>query len=141
VEPYKVSPPVFPVTGTNSSQAHSYITRNFREATPYVMGALRLLAGCYTVDELNEQGYGMYVSFRPDVEGWGDRATLYCSNIIDMIPPEREVELVLGEVANGDVGQGAKWIKSGEEADVDQMQAEREDAADVGGFVKAEYDK
>jgi hypothetical protein len=123
------------------------------------MGALRLLAGCYTVDELNEQGYGMYVSFRPEVEGWGDRATLYCSNIIDMIPPEREVELVLGEVANGDVGQGAKLIQSGEEAVKldDFEQAEREDAADVDqmqvkeeggeredvfeGMLEAEYDE
>lgn len=66
-----------------------------------------------------------------------------------MIPPEKEVELVLGqEVANGDAS-GAKMVKMGEEAvkveDIEQ--AEREDAAEVeqmqpvkeeGGFVKAE---
>lgn len=101
------------------------------------MGALRLLAGCYTVDELNEQGYGMYVSFRPDVEGWGDRATLYCANIIDMIPPEKEVELVLGgTAATGDAVVG-KLIKSGEETvkleDIEQV--EREDAADRAGLA------
>jgi hypothetical protein len=43
-------------------QAYSYITRNFAHATPYVIGALRLLAQCYTIDELQEKGYGMYVS-------------------------------------------------------------------------------
>lgn len=101
------------------------------------MGALRLLAGCYTVDELNEQGYGMYVSFRPDVEGWGDRATLYCANIIDMIPPEKEVELVLGGTAATGDAVGGKLIKSGEETvkleDIEQV--EREDAADRAGLA------
>lgn len=43
-------------------KAHSYITRNFGAETPYVIGALRLLARCYSVEELNERGYGMYVS-------------------------------------------------------------------------------
>lgn len=133
-------------------QAHSYITRNFREVTPYVIGALRILAQCYTVDELNEQGYGMYVSFRPDVEGWGDRATLYCSNIIDMIPPEKEVQLVEegGIVDDDEETKGpVKMVKSGAETvkEEDVLQAEREDAADVeqlnrskeeGGFVKTE---
>lgn len=122
--------------------------------TPYVIGALRILSQCYTVDELNEQGYGMYVSFRPDVDGWGDRATLYCSNIIDMIPPEKEVQLVVeGAITDGgtngdDNPSAASRIKSGGEAvkEEDVVQAEREDAADVermqreedGGFVKAE---
>ena len=43
-------------------QAYSYITRNFGDTTPYVIGALRMLAQCYSVDELQEKGYGMYVS-------------------------------------------------------------------------------
>lgn len=132
-------------------KAHSYITRNFREVTPYVIGALRILAQCHTVDELNEQGYGMYVSFRPDVEGWGDRATLYCSNIIDMIPPEKEVQLVeQGGIVHADEDSKgpAKMVMSGAETvkKEDLLQAEREDAVDVeqlnrpkeGGFVKTE---
>ncbi|GHJ90069.1 hypothetical protein NliqN6_6471 [Naganishia liquefaciens] len=133
-------------------RAHSYITRNFRDATPYVIGALRILSQCYTVDELNEQGYGMYVSFRPDVEGWGDRATLYCSNIVDMIPPEKEVQLVEeGGIVSleEDPKDSVKMVMSGTETvkEEDLLQAEREDAADVeqfhrpkeeGGFIKTE---
>ena len=136
----------------HSPKAHSYITRNFRDATPYVIGALRILSQCYTVDELNEQGYGMYVSFRPDVEGWGDRATLYCSNIIDMIPPEKEVQLVEeGGIVSleEDPKDSVKMVMSGTETvkEEDLLQAEREDAADVeqfhrpkeeGGFIKTE---
>jgi len=73
-------------------KAYSYITRNFREITPHVIGALRLLARCYSVEELNDRGYGFYVSFRPEVQGWGDKGTLYVSNIIDMIPPEADAD-------------------------------------------------
>jgi hypothetical protein len=99
----------------------------------------------------------MYVSFRPDVEGWGDRAVLYCSNIIDMIPPEMEVQLVEGgaiEISENEDEVKPKsgpgdLIKTGEEEvkEEDLLQAEKEDAADVeelgrpkeeGGFVKTE---
>lgn len=121
-----------------------------------MIGALRILSQCYTIDELNEQGYGMYVSFRPDVEGWGDRALLYCSNIIDMIPPEKEVQLVeagaiidISDDEEGPKPGPEKLIKSGGETvkEEDLLQAKQEDAADVeelnrpkeeGGFVKTE---
>ncbi len=43
-------------------QAYNYVTKNFGDCTPHVIGALRLLARCYTVDELNDRGYGFYVS-------------------------------------------------------------------------------
>ncbi len=43
-------------------QAYTYITKNFKHVTPYAIGGMRALASCFEVDELNERGYGMYVS-------------------------------------------------------------------------------
>ncbi|KAJ9092536.1 hypothetical protein QFC21_006767 [Naganishia friedmannii] len=135
-------------------RAHSYISKNFSHATPYVIGALRILAQSYTVDELQEQGYGMYVSFRPDVSGWGDRAVLYCSNIIDMIPEEKRVDDVDEErkpdVISVDDTDDAPavttasteqkpLVNSGQEGVKveDEVQAEREDAAEVEEMKRA----
>jgi hypothetical protein len=30
------------------------------------------------------QGYGLYIEFRPDVDGWGKKAELKCSSILDL---------------------------------------------------------
>jgi hypothetical protein len=137
-----------------------------------VIGALRLLAQCYTIDELQEKGYGMYVSrsipksqasrsdlfqcfkvsFRPEVQGWGDKAILYCANIIDMIPPEKEVDLalhgtIIPQSATAEYKDQlvqtkqeepdedtARQIKQEVELDVDEMGGEN------GGFVKTRED-
>ncbi|KAJ9120328.1 hypothetical protein QFC24_005282 [Naganishia onofrii] len=140
-------------------RAHSYISKNFSQATPYVIGALRILAQSYTVEQLQEQGYGMYVSFRPDVAGWGDRAVLYCSNIIDMIPEEKRDP---GEADAGADGERKPDIISFDDTDdtppavitstehkplvntgqeevkmEDEVQAEREDAAEVEELKRA----
>ncbi|KIO12723.1 hypothetical protein M404DRAFT_993709 [Pisolithus tinctorius Marx 270] len=60
------------------STAFSYISRSFRQATPYVMGSLRLLAESYSPQKLNELGYSLYADFRPAVDGWGKRGELRC---------------------------------------------------------------
>lgn len=60
------------------SIAFSYISRSFRQATPYVMGSLRLLAESYSPQKLNELGYSLYADFRPAVDGWGKRGELRC---------------------------------------------------------------
>lgn len=46
-------------------QAYLYITRAFKDYTPHVMGALKLVAASYPPDELNRMGLGMYVSACP----------------------------------------------------------------------------
>jgi hypothetical protein len=83
-------------------QAYLYITRAFKDYTPHVMGALKLLAASYSVDELNKLGMHMYVStkstirhryrcrspknaFKPDTVEWGQRATLECVKILDQL--------------------------------------------------------
>lgn len=66
------------------SSAFSYITRALRQTTPYVLGALRLLAGSYAPAELNRVGFALYADFRPDVQGWGGRAEVRCATILGL---------------------------------------------------------
>ncbi|KAI6130447.1 hypothetical protein EDD16DRAFT_1542226 [Pisolithus croceorrhizus] len=64
--------------------AFSYISRSFRQTTPYVMGSLRLLAESYSSQRLNELGYSLYADFRPAVDDWGKRGELRCARILSL---------------------------------------------------------
>lgn len=66
------------------STAFSYISRSFRQTTPYVMGSMRLLAESYSSQRLNELGYSLYADFRPAVDGWGKRGELRCARILSL---------------------------------------------------------
>jgi hypothetical protein len=45
-----------------------------KQTTPYVVGAMRLLAGSYEPEELNRKAFSLYCDFRPEIEpgksGW-----------------------------------------------------------------------
>lgn len=43
-------------------QAYMYIRKNFKDHTPHVLGALKLIADSYESEELNRVGLHMYVS-------------------------------------------------------------------------------
>ena len=45
---------------------------------------MRLLAESFPVNELNEKGYGLYLEFRPDSEGWGKKAEVKLTTILDL---------------------------------------------------------
>ncbi|SRR6266508_1606810 len=64
--------------------AFDYITRSFRQTSPFVMGALKLLANSYSPDELNEKAWSLYAEFRPEVNEWGKRSEVRCSKILDL---------------------------------------------------------
>ncbi|KIK92718.1 hypothetical protein PAXRUDRAFT_146685 [Paxillus rubicundulus Ve08.2h10] len=66
------------------STAFSYISRAFRQTTPHVMGALRLLAASYPPPELNNIGFSLYADFRPVVDGWGKRGEVPCERILSL---------------------------------------------------------
>jgi len=71
----------FPAT---PSTAFSYISRSFRQTTPHVVGALRLLAESYPPQELNKIGFSLYADFRPTVDGWGKRGEVRCEHILSL---------------------------------------------------------
>ena len=72
------------------SAAFSYISRAFRQTTPYIVGALRLLAESYLPQELNKVGFSLYADFRPTVDGWGKRGEVRCERILSLRKEERE---------------------------------------------------
>ena len=71
------------------SSAYTYITSSLRQTTPFIIGALRLLARSYEPGELNRKGFALYADFRPDIEsgqkGWGKRGEVKCQTILGMI--------------------------------------------------------
>jgi len=74
---------------SNGNPAHpksafDYITRSFRQTSPFVMGALKLLADSYSPTELNKKAWSLYAEFRPEVNEWGKRSEVHCSKILDL---------------------------------------------------------
>jgi hypothetical protein len=45
---------------------------------------MRLLASTFTSTELNQKGFALYASFRPQVEQWGGRSVVKCKSILDL---------------------------------------------------------
>ncbi|KAJ7068338.1 hypothetical protein C8F01DRAFT_1017602, partial [Mycena amicta] len=77
------------------STAFAYISRAFRQTTPHIIGAMRLLLATYSVEEINGKkgkGWGLYADFRPEVVGWGDRAQVLCSTILGLRQAKNVVE-------------------------------------------------
>lgn len=78
------SQPVSPLT------AHGYISRSLRQNMPYVVGALRLLAESYPVEELKEKAWVLYTMFRPELDEWGKRSELSCAKILSLRKKDAE---------------------------------------------------
>jgi len=66
------------------SSAYSYVNNALKQTTPYIVGAMRLLASTFTPAELNQKGFGLYASFRPQVDSWGGRSMVKCKDILDL---------------------------------------------------------
>lgn len=64
--------------------AFSYICRAFRQTTPHIIGALKLLADSHTAQELNLKAWSLYAEFRPEVNEWGKRSQVNCKTILDL---------------------------------------------------------
>ncbi|KAF8076475.1 hypothetical protein FPV67DRAFT_1776968 [Lyophyllum atratum] len=71
-------------TPVKPSTAFSYISRAFRQTTPYIIGALKLLADSFSIEEVNGLAWGLYAEFRPSVDQWGARSEVNCSTILDL---------------------------------------------------------
>lgn len=64
------------------SDAFSYISRSFRQTTPYIIGALKLLAHSYSPGELKTKAWSLYADFRPQANEWGKRSQIHCQTIM-----------------------------------------------------------
>lgn len=87
---------------TQPNTAFTYIKNSFRQTTPFIVGALRLLANSFTPQEINERGWGLYTQFRPTSEGWGHRSEVRCATILAL----RQAPSVADEGHNGAENSG-----------------------------------
>ena len=59
-----------------------------KQTTPYILGAMRLLAESHEPEELNRKGFSFYCDFRPVIEpgkgGWGKRGKVPCEVILKL---------------------------------------------------------
>lgn len=93
------------------STAYSYVSNAMRQTAPYIVGAMRLLAATFTSTELNQNGFGLYASFRPQVESWGGRSTVKCKDILALrkqLPPRQSSKEVPQNFTGNDTGAFAQ---------------------------------
>lgn len=70
---------------------------------------MRLLSLSYSPEDLNEKGYQLYIEFRPEGSGWGEKTEMLCKTILNL----RKLEAP----EDGD----AKPVKKEENTDDDQI--------------------
>lgn len=73
-----------------------------KQTTPYILGAMRLLAESHEPEELNQKGFSLYCDFRPDIEpgknGWGKRGKVPCEVILKLKKAKVKGEDVIDDV-------------------------------------------
>lgn len=96
------------------SVAFSYISRAFRQTTPYIIGALRLLAESFPPQELNKVGFSLYAEFRPTVDGWGKRGEVRCEHILSLrnLKGGAEASQTHTSDARGDIPEPSEEVPS-----------------------------
>ncbi|KAL0565792.1 hypothetical protein V5O48_016229 [Marasmius crinis-equi] len=95
-------------TPAEPTSASSYISRSFRQNTPYIIGCLKLLADRFTPQELSEEAWSLYVKFRPGNNEWGSRSEVRFEDILGLRGEGR------GEEEDVTVGRPWDCIKYGE---------------------------
>ncbi|KAF9057638.1 hypothetical protein BJ165DRAFT_1411820 [Panaeolus papilionaceus] len=76
---------------SHPSSAFSYLSRSFRQTTPNIIGAMRLLAESYDEKELNNRAWSLYADFRPSVNEWGKRSEVRCDVILALRKQKSEL--------------------------------------------------
>ncbi|GAA5850904.1 hypothetical protein JCM8547_009127 [Rhodosporidiobolus lusitaniae] len=114
-------------------KAFAYVKGAFRQQMGAVVGAMRLLAESFTPADLNKKGYGLYLSFRPEVEGWGKKGELRMSTILDLRPLEPPAD-VLKEEEDGE-GQTEVKIEQEEYGEQGREKKRVKVEAEEGGKV------
>ncbi|KAH7921823.1 hypothetical protein BV22DRAFT_1071622 [Leucogyrophana mollusca] len=107
--------------------AFLYISRAFRQTTAHIIGALRLLAGSYTPQELNTKGFALYADFRPAVDGWGARGEVRCDRILSLRTKGK------GRRERSDAGSTKDVVKLEESSLVDDDMPSQRPPQDITG--------
>ncbi|EGU12562.1 hypothetical protein RTG_01095 [Rhodotorula toruloides ATCC 204091] len=141
------------------SKAFAYMRGAFRQQLGAVVGAMRLLAASFSPKELNEmarnlcllhsnaltrfsQGYHLYLDFRPESDGWGKKADLRMSSILDLRRHLTHGGSAKEEEVEDDGAREVKREEEGENGAVEQVKVEPdEDGAPEAKRVKREEEE
>lgn len=100
---------------------------------------MRVLAESFEPDDVNLKGYGLYCEFRPEAGGalgWGKKAEMKLSTLLDLRPAPKEEEDELGDVV--DEGEEVTVVKdedggrslAGKEKGGERVKIEEEEKAE-----------
>ncbi|BGP00796.1 hypothetical protein NBRC10513v2_000921 [Rhodotorula toruloides] len=124
------------------SKAFAYMRGAFRQQLGAVVGAMRLLAASFSPKELNEMGYHLYLDFRPESDGWGKKADLRMSSILDLRRHLTHGGSAKEEEVEDDGAREVKREEEGENGAVEQVKVEPdEDGAPEAKRVKREEEE
>ncbi|GAA5910900.1 hypothetical protein JCM6882_001925 [Rhodosporidiobolus microsporus] len=128
------------------AKAFSYVRSAFRQQMGAVVGSLRLLAASFSPAELNKKGYGLYLDFRPEVEGWGKKGEVRMETILnlrrflthpDAAPADVAAEVGVAVVKQEEAVEGGEGGEDGpERKKVKAEDGENVKAEGGGGDVK-----
>lgn len=110
--------------------AYAYIKRSLRQTTPFVVGALRLLAASYDPKVLNDRGFALYAGFRPEQVGWGEKGEVKCATILGLRRQGEESRSANGEAATGirdAIGEEGPMRKKVHALTVEEYEAQLDD--------------
>ncbi|BGP22100.1 hypothetical protein Rt10032_c18g5944 [Rhodotorula toruloides] len=105
-------------------KAFAYMRGAFRQQLGAVVGAMRLLAASFSPRELNEKGYHLYLDFRPESDGWGKKADLRMSSILDLRRHLTHGVAAKEEEAKDDGVREVKREEEGEDGAIEQVKVE-----------------
>ncbi|BGO88802.1 hypothetical protein NBRC10512_006942 [Rhodotorula toruloides] len=121
------------------SKAFAYMRGAFRQQLGAVVGAMRLLAASFSPKELNEKGYHLYLDFRPESDGWGKKADLRMSSILDLRRHLTHGGPAKEEEVEDDGAREVKREEEGEDGAIGQVKVEPdEEGAPTAKRVKRE---
>jgi hypothetical protein len=122
------------------STAYSYISRAFRQTTPHVIGALRLLAETFPPPELNKKGFALYAEFRPDVDGWGKRSEVRCERILSLRKKDRNDIMSAATVKGEVIKEGSGNFGSAEAGGTQSSTSEVRESKKARTMTLEEYE-
>ncbi|KAJ8587433.1 hypothetical protein M405DRAFT_310780 [Rhizopogon salebrosus TDB-379] len=122
------------------STAYSYISRAFRQTTPHVIGALRLLAKTFPPPELNKKGFALYAEFRPDVDGWGKRGEVRCERILSLRKKDRNDIMSAATVKGEVIKEGSGNFGSAEAGGTQSSTSEVRESKKARTMTLEEYE-
>ncbi|KAI5481076.1 hypothetical protein MNV49_006262 [Pseudohyphozyma bogoriensis] len=126
--------------------AFAYVQKGFYQQMGAVIGSMQLLADSFSPDEVNQVGYQLYCEFRPEVDGWGKKGEMKCSEILGLRKKKKSAAAGGGEKSE----DGARVVKVededgvavlGEDGEVEGRESKKKRRREEGEDVKPDVEE